>query len=231
MHSGDRSGFLLAYTNFSGDTGHCLQDYTYICTARAFSRLTVYTLLLIMNSGGAYYREFEDLFRKNYSRLFFYALDWVEDEEAAKDIVSDTFGDVWADYGRLRGATVAGYMVRMVRNRSINYIRHRQVTQNYRDRVIRDKTAAFDDDLDTQEENLRVIDNVLKTLTPQTRVIFEECYFDGRTYREQAEHMGISVSAVNKHMNKAFAAFRAAFVKKREKGARGMIYLLLNLLL
>lgn len=184
-----------------------------------------------MNSGGTYYREFEELFRKNYSRLFFYALDWVEDEEAAKDIVSDTFGDVWADYGRLRGTNVAGYMVRMVKNRSINYIRHRQVTRNYRDRVIKDKTAAFDDDLDTQEENLHVIDNVLKTLTPQTRVIFEECYFEGRTYREQAERMGISVSAVNKHMNKAFAAFRSALVKKREKGASGMIYLLLNLLL
>ena len=32
-------------------------------------------------------KAFEELFRKNYSRAFYYALDWVGDEETAKDVV------------------------------------------------------------------------------------------------------------------------------------------------
>ena len=38
---------------------------------------------------------FEQVYRKNYLRLYRYALSWVEDEDVAKDIVSDLFGDLW----------------------------------------------------------------------------------------------------------------------------------------
>lgn len=40
-------------------------------------------------------KAFEELFRKNYSRAFYYALDWVGDEETAKDVVGDCFGEIW----------------------------------------------------------------------------------------------------------------------------------------
>ena len=56
--------------------------------------------------------------------------------------------------------------------------------------------------------------------TPQTRFIFEQCYFEGKTDQELASLMNISVSAVHKHMNKAFAAFRKAFLGKKEKQER-----------
>lgn len=46
--------------------------------------------------------EFEELFKKNYSPLFYNALDWVEDAEAAKDIVSELFSEVWSQYEHLR---------------------------------------------------------------------------------------------------------------------------------
>lgn len=184
-----------------------------------------------MNGNNGYGREFEELFKRNYSRLFYFALDWVEDEEAARDIVSDLFSDVWQDYGRLRSQNVEAYMARAVRNRALNYLRHQQTVQKYRDNVINDKDAVFADNLDAQEENLRIIESVMETFTEQTRTIFEQCYFEGKKYKEQADEMNISLSAINKHMNKAFAAFRAAFAKKCEKEGRGMLFSLLNLLL
>lgn len=184
-----------------------------------------------MDDGTAYSKEFEELFKENYSRLFYFALDWVEDEEAAKDIVSDMFSDVWADYARLRSLNLKTYITTAVRNRSINYLKHQSVDKNYRDYVIKQKETAFDEDIDTQEENLKIIEKVLESLTPQTRTIFEQCYFEGKKYKEQAAEMNISVSAINKHMVKAFDAFRAAFAKKCEKGARNVFFCLVNLLL
>lgn len=184
-----------------------------------------------MNNSSGYEREFEELFRQNYSRLFYYALDFVEDEDTAKDIVSELFGDVWADYARLRSSDLTRYMARAVKNRALNHLKHLTVKQSYRESVIRDKELAFADDLDAQEERLRMVESVMNELPDETRLIFEQCYFNGKKYREQAEEMGISVSAVNKHINKAFASFRAAFAKKDEKSSIRLLFSLLNLLL
>lgn len=46
--------------------------------------------------------EFGELYKSNYARLFYCAFDIVNDEEWAKDIVSDVFSRAWMDYERLR---------------------------------------------------------------------------------------------------------------------------------
>ena len=44
------------------------------------------------------YKDFEALFRMNYSRLYFYAFNLVNDQECAEDIVADTFSYLWENY-------------------------------------------------------------------------------------------------------------------------------------
>lgn len=161
-------------------------------------------------------REFEELFKANYPRLFYCALDWVEDTEVAKDIVSDVFGEVWHQYERLREERMEAYLYRAVRNRSMNYLRHKAVELQYQQLFLSMKEDVVEKDIWAHEENLKRIEEVIDDFTPQTRFIFEQCYFEGMSYQEMATLMHISVSAVHKHMNKAFAAFRKAFGKKIE---------------
>lgn len=161
-------------------------------------------------------REFEELFKANYSRLFYCALDWVEDTEAAKDIVSELFGDVWKHYERLREEHIEAYLYRAVRNRSVNYLRHKAVEAQYQQLYLSMKEQAIDEDESVHEGDLKRIEEVMNGFTPQTRLIFEQSYFEGKKYKEVAELLNISVSAVHKHMNKAFAAFRKAFSDKKE---------------
>lgn len=173
-----------------------------------------------MPNRAAWEREFEELFKANYSRLFYCALDLVEDTEAAKDIVSELFGDLWNQYERLRGERIEAYLYRAVRNRSVNYLRHKAVETQYQQLFLLIKETTVEEDELAHEENLKLIDKVMDGFTPQTRFIFEQCYFEGKTYQELASLMNISVSAVHKHMNKAFAAFRKAFLGKKEKQER-----------
>lgn len=169
-----------------------------------------------MSNRVAWEREFEELFKANYSRLFYCALDWVEDVEAAKDIVSELFGEMWNHYERLREERVEAYLYRAVRNRSVNYLRHKAVETQYQQLSFSMREAVLEEDDSVHEAQLRLIDEVMDRFTPQTRFIFEQCYFEGKTYQEMAELMHISASAVHKHMNKAFAAFRKAFSDKKE---------------
>ncbi len=170
-----------------------------------------------MSNRAQWETEFEDLFKKNYSRLFYCALDWVEDSEAAKDIVSELFSEVWNQYERLRNEKIEAYLYRSVRNRSINYLKHKAVVIQHQQSFLSMKEEFIDEDAAAHEENLQLIDSTLEQFTPQTRFIFEQCYFKGKKYQEVADLMGISSSAVHKHMNKAFAIFRKAFAEKEKK--------------
>ena len=42
---------------------------------------------------------FECLFRENYTRLFYHAFSFLNDEEEAKDVVNDVFERVWMNFG------------------------------------------------------------------------------------------------------------------------------------
>lgn len=165
--------------------------------------------------------EFERLFKKNYNRLFYFALDWVEDTEAAKDIVSEMFSEVWRQYERLRKEqNIESYLFRSVRNRSINYLKHKSVENQYLQSMLSMKEEIIEEDIHSHEENLQLIETVMESFTPQTHFIFKQCYFEGKKYKEIADLLNISVSAVHKHMHKAFVAFRKAFAEKEKSNTK-----------
>lgn len=160
-------------------------------------------------------KEFEELFRKSYHRLYYYALDWVENEEAAKDIVSELFGDLWANYGRWQPDDMNAYLNRAVRNRCLNYLKHKAVEQKTLQAYIEEKQALIASDASEQEELMKRVEQVMDGLSPKTRFIVEQCYVEGRKYSELATLLDTSVGMVHKHISKALAIFRKALGEKR----------------
>ena len=71
------------------------------------------------------YKDFEALFRANYSRLYFYALNLVNNQECADDIVEDTFSYLWENYDTVVGdVSPLPLLYSLVRNSCIDYLRH-----------------------------------------------------------------------------------------------------------
>jgi len=160
-------------------------------------------------------KEYEKLFKANYSRMFYCALDLVDEAEAAKDIVGDACCETWR---RIDTITVSGskasltnYMINAVRNRAINYLRHQAVETAYLKDAILAGEWMSQESAEEHEARLDRLFQTLEKLPPQTRRVFEMCWFDGLKYRQAADELGVSVSAVHKHVSKAFAAFRKAF--------------------
>ena len=67
-------------------------------------------------------------------------------------------------------------------------------------------TAPTPEQVLAAEECLRRMSEALQNISPRTRDIFFMQRLDGRTYAEIARRMGISVSAVEKHMASALVA-------------------------
>ena len=64
--------------------------------------------------------DFDFLFKEYYPQLYYYAFHLINNMEASKDIVSDAFEFIWANYAKIDKATAKSYLYVYVRNKSID---------------------------------------------------------------------------------------------------------------
>ena len=156
---------------------------------------------------------FEQLFRDNYVKAYYLALRILHDDEASKDVVADAFELVWR---RLQDSDVdklSSYLLTTVKNVCLDYIRK----QNIRNRYVQANVQAVGkqsfnpEEVDLHEEKIQTIMRSLDELTPRTQQIVTMCYVQRKKYREVAEELGISESAVKKHIMQALSYMRQKF--------------------
>lgn len=159
--------------------------------------------------------EFELFFKGNYYRFYYFAFQMIENKEVCRDIVSDAFEQTWPLFFQKEQFNATSYMYSLVRNKCVDYIRHETAKARYADFCLHMYHESDEDDTyEEMEQQISQIYHVLKKLTPKTRRILKMCYFQKMTYSETASELGISVSAVRKHIVNALKVFRTAIAKK-----------------
>lgn len=161
---------------------------------------------------------FEIFFKENYSQFYFFALHLIDDEEASRDIVSDSFEYILNNCSKLEVENWKSYMYSYIRNKCIDYIRHQEVKRRYIDYYLHVTREIEESGYEEYEERISEIRKLIVTLTPQTRTVLRECYIHNKKYKEVAEELRISVSAVRKHMVKALKVIREGIAKKTKGG-------------
>lgn len=159
-------------------------------------------------------KEFDTIFRTYYEALFFFARQYL-DEEESDDVVCASLEDLWEHFADIHREAAKSYLYRVVRNKCIDTLRHKKHVQTYIG-FVKAMTAEYDDiesHLETEERDRRVAE-ALAMLQPPTIDIFTACYVEGKSYKEVAEAMGISTNTVKKHISKALALFRERRLKK-----------------
>jgi RNA polymerase sigma-70 factor (family 1) len=151
---------------------------------------------------------FDNIYRKYYSQLFYYAYGFVEDAEVCKDIVGDVFGQAWENVERLRIGTVGSYLYSSVRNRSIDYLRHSQAALQYVDYIQSVTSEEEDRHPEELEERIVAVKTILSGLPSRTRFIVEQCYFNNKKYQEVADILEVTPSAIKKQIIKALSILR-----------------------
>lgn len=156
------------------------------------------------------YQEFEKLFREHYQRLCFYANIVTKDMEVAEDLVQDVFVKCWA---AVQGGELEiqqeHYLYRSVKNAALNYIKAQKVRKDYAEaQEAGHQGGTLDEDALVASETRERIMNAIDQLPPQCRKIFMLCVLEDKSYKEAAEHLGISVNTVKSQMTKAFSNLR-----------------------
>jgi RNA polymerase sigma-70 factor (family 1) len=155
---------------------------------------------------------FERLFKDCYAQLYSFAMGMVGDEELCKDILGDSFEMLWNHLNEISEEGQKGYVYRTVRNKCIDLARGKMTHQKYEifyRTVYGDESDEDGSVLLETELKIERICQLLETLTPETQLILERCFFKGERQALVAEELGISVSAVKKHISKALKSIRA----------------------
>lgn len=152
---------------------------------------------------------FESLFRTYYSRLCRFAFRMTGSKTSAEELVQDLFVRLWTNRHDLTPeGSLRSYLYRAVRNQSINYLK--QKTRNDSSTVEPDDLRSDSNPLEElySREIRTAIEEAVHLLPPRCRLVFLLHRFDGLTYSEIAEILGISIKTVETQMGRALKTLR-----------------------
>ena len=158
---------------------------------------------------------FEKLFQDNYTRLYYHALSFLNDQEMAKDVVNDVFEYIWTHHSKYEiSPSILPFLYSLVRNFSVNQVRRQKAWQRYLQHAVLDSEFTEDNyqDYENLVEKLRLS---VEELPSQTKVVFKKCFFEGKKYLEVGEELNISVNTVKTHVTKALRLLRERFTNNQ----------------
>ena len=147
-------------------------------------------------------KHIESLFNRYYRPLCLFALHYVEETEAAEDIVQDAFVALWERSPEVRDPK--SYLFTSVRNACLSWLRQRN---NVADTLL--ETIPEEEQESRADEEARLW-SAIDALPRKRRQIFLLAKRDGFKYEEIATRLGISVHTVRNQMSKALAALKGA---------------------
>ncbi|MBQ1700565.1 MAG: sigma-70 family RNA polymerase sigma factor [Prevotella sp.] len=151
-------------------------------------------------------QEFERLFKDSYPHMYRMAFSMVENVDDAKDAVHQVFAQIWRNKPRIANDSIRGYLLAATRNQCLHLLRSRQLQRQMEEELQQEITASDNEEREELLQQLRqVIDN---NLTEQDRRVLSLHYDEEMTYAETASVLGISASAVNKHITRSLAKIR-----------------------
>ncbi|MBN2890326.1 MAG: RNA polymerase sigma-70 factor [Bacteroidales bacterium] len=152
--------------------------------------------------------EFEELFKEYFKPLVNFSNKFLNDIDAAKEVVHDVFVNLWEKRNEIDPEkSIKSYLYTSVNNRSLNFIRDNK--KFVRDEIIlQNEQNVENTDTFAESEIQRIIDKTLADLPPKAREVFEMSRYQNLKYREIAEKLGLSQKTVETHMSRALKDLR-----------------------
>lgn len=162
--------------------------------------------------------KFDNIYRQYYKKSLLFVNSYVNDADAAEDIVSDSFINLWGAIKKEDIRNPLGMLLFILRNESLNYLKHQRVKraaiESISSKLSRDldyriiTLEAFEPEDIYSSEITEIVKKTLLSLPEQTRRIFEMSRYEYRSVKEIAEELSISTKTVEYHITRSLKALR-----------------------
>lgn len=161
------------------------------------------------------------LYRHFYKALVAFAIQAVETQESAEEIVQDIFVKTWQKHNTFKStATLKAYMYNGVRNECISHLRRQQTAQERIRQFEKDyhqlqmgTEESMAGSLPHREEAIRQLLLAIDSLPPKLRELFLLA-IRGKSSEDIAQEMGITLQTVKKQRQRGLERLRKELGKK-----------------
>jgi len=108
--------------------------------------------------------QFEELFRKNYTRFYYYAYDILNQEEESRDVVAEAFMSVWKNLENIDHEKLQSYLFTSVRNKCLTLLSRQRTTCRLSDDMLHVIAAETESEWLEREERIRRIEQEIDSL-------------------------------------------------------------------
>lgn len=149
----------------------------------------------------------EQLFKAHYAQMYRLAKALLHDDDLARDMVHDVFASLLdGNTGSIH--TTGNYLLKSVRNRCLNYIRHCEIHQRISNRYFFDDAEFDAEDWPDDETIARIHDSIDNYISAQAKRVIQLRFSSGMPFARIAKTMGISETAVYRHLSRALKIIR-----------------------
>lgn len=175
---------------------------------------------------------YKSMYHQYEEAIFRLVKKYIKSPELAKDAAQEIFIKVWEKRDKLLHVRdFQPFLFNFARNHAIDVLRaagRSSIVMGEIARQFNDRSGVFEDETLHKEYRL-FIKRTIDSLPPRSREVFLLCREQGKSYQEVATALGISRSAVRKHMVLSMQKFRDA--AENELGVSfGLVFPLLTIL-
>lgn len=165
--------------------------------------------------------DFKSFYISWYSRVKFFACEYVLSEEDAENITQDVFTDLYQKkILEDDSINLVAYLFTSVKNKCIDHLRRKLVEQEVKNNIQKefdlslrmkyDSLEAFDVEWKSEQQISTLIENALKSLPVRCREIFIMSKIEGKKHKEIAEELSISIKTVENQITIAYRKMKDA---------------------
>ncbi len=155
--------------------------------------------------------DFETLFRSEFKGLCFFAQKYVKDYDTAREIVQDSFINLWEKRATVDSSrSVKSYLTATIHNKCHNYLRdNKKFNTNLLEiENLIEISGISDNDILVEQELHQTIQIAIEALPDKCREIFILNRYENLKYQEIADKLEISIKTVEAQMSKALQHMR-----------------------
>lgn len=154
---------------------------------------------------------FSFIFTHFYADLVLFANTYTKNKDLAEEFVQEIFLKLWENRNTLTiNSSLKSFLLRSVQNRCIDWIRHLDIRDRYRENIL-DRSVLLENDIENYlfySELQSSLEKALNQIPEEASKAFRMNRFEGLTYQEIAEKTGISVRTVEVRIGRALQLLR-----------------------
>lgn len=126
----------------------------------------------------------------------------------AEDIMQDAFAKLWKECSKVPLVKAKSFLYTIAKNTFLNQVKHQKVVLKFEKLGHNEISHESPQFLLEEAEFKEKLENAIAALPEDQRVVFLMNRIDKMKYREIADHLNLSVKAIEKRMHKALVKLR-----------------------